>query len=123
MTPSFAAFDHELVREAAWIARCVGRAETPYTARALEDSLCLVLEPGPFERLLLENAPIARRWLSSCVARLAGSHARVIQLLGRSLPQQLARLLLDEAVDNKIRLPQRTLAPCWGSTARRSTRP
>lgn len=192
MTPSLGVGPrHELIREAAWIARCVGRAETaplresdlvalasyiqkrelkrgealflaggdatgvwviragavelsvgvsrarvvihvlwpgdvdgdiallqnmasPYTARALEDTLCLVFEPGPFERLLLENGPVARRWLSSCVARLAKSHARVVQLLGRSLPQQLARLLLDEAVDDKIRLPQRTLAAMLG---------
>lgn len=86
----------------------------PYTARALEETLCLVFEPGPFERLLLENPPVARRWLSSCVARLARSHARVVQLLGRTLHQQLARLLLDEAVDDKILLPQRTLAALLG---------
>ncbi len=87
---------------------------SPYTARALEDSVCLLLEPAAFERLLRENAPVSRRWLSSCVLRLGRSHARVVQLLGRSLPQQLARLLLDEAVDGKIRLPQRTLAAMLG---------
>lgn len=191
MTRSLGSLSPDLVREAAWIARCVGTAETaplgeadiaalasylqrrelkkrealflaggeatgvwvvrtgsvelsvgvgrarvvihvlwpgdvdgdiallqnmppPYTARALEESVCLLLEPGPFERLLLENAPIARRWLLSCTARLGRAHARVVQLLGRSLPQQLARLLLDEAVHGKVHLPQRTLAALLG---------
>jgi len=50
--------------------------------------------------------------------RLATSHERLIALLGRPLPAQLAGLLLDEADrDNDggvVRLPQRTLATMLG---------
>ena len=46
--------------------------------------------------------------------RLAVSQARIIGLLGRSLTEQVARLLLDEAVEDTVPLPQRTLAAMLG---------
>ncbi len=57
---------------------------------------------------------MSRRWLSSVAQRLATSHARLISLLGRPLVAQLAGLLLDEAEDGTIQLPQRTLAAMLG---------
>jgi CRP-like cAMP-binding protein len=47
--------------------------------------------------------------------RLATSQARILGLLGRSLTEQVARLLLDEAVDGTVPLPQRTLAAMLGA--------
>ncbi len=87
----------------------------PYTARAVEDTVCLFLDIRSFDRLLLEHPAVARRWLSSTAARIDRSQARILQLLGRSLPQQVARLLLDEAVDGRVSLPQRTLAAMLGA--------
>lgn len=55
-----------------------------------------------------------RRWLSSVAQRLAASQHRVIGLLGRSLTEQVAQLLLDEAMDKQVLLPQRTLAAMVG---------
>lgn len=52
--------------------------------------------------------------LSSIAARLARSHARMVALLGRPLAAQVARLLLDEAIDGIVRFPQRTLAAMLG---------
>jgi CRP/FNR family transcriptional regulator, cAMP and macrophage regulator len=86
----------------------------PYTARAVEDSDCLFLSAVAFERLLAERPAIARRWLSSVAARLAASQARLLGLLGGSLAEQAARLLLDEATDDVVPLPQRTLAAMLG---------
>ena len=86
----------------------------PYTARAMEDGDCLFLSAGSFERLLAERPAIARRWLSSVAARLASSQARLLGLLGGSLTEQAARLLLDEAADGVVTLPQRTLAAMLG---------
>src|SRR6266508_3098542 len=63
----------------------------PYTARAVADTQYLFLEERAFERLLREHPAVARRWLSSVAV-------------------QVARLLTDETVDGRIRLPQRTLA-------------
>jgi CRP-like cAMP-binding protein len=67
-----------------------------------------------FDRLLAEHPAIARRWLSSIATRLAGSHARIVALLGRPPVSQVARLLLDEVIDGIVRFPQRTLAAMLG---------
>ena len=87
----------------------------PYAARTVEHSRVLVLEAGRFEALLSEHPTVARRWLSSIAARVASSQARIMQLLGRSLVEQIARLLLDESVGAKVGLPQRTLAAMLGA--------
>lgn len=86
----------------------------PYTARALTEVTCLFLAKADFEALLATHPAIARRWLSSVATRLATSQTRILALLGRSLTEQLARLLLDEAVDAQVPLPQRTLAAMIG---------
>jgi CRP-like cAMP-binding protein len=88
--------------------------DMPYSARALEETACLFLPQGDFERMLAAHPGIARRWLSSVAERLAASQARIIGLLGRSLPQQVAALLLDEAAGGVVPLPQRTLAAMLG---------
>jgi CRP-like cAMP-binding protein len=86
----------------------------PYAARAVEDGSCLYLGRTAFENLLAEHSPVTRRWMSSVTQRLAASQARVVSLLGQPLVQQAARLLLDEADDFVVRLPQRTLAAMLG---------
>ena len=90
----------------------------PYAARAVDPVICLRLTSADFEGLLAQHPAIARRWLSSVAQRLATSHERLIALLGRPLPAQLAGLLLDEAdrdgEDAQVRLPQRTLAAMLG---------
>lgn len=86
----------------------------PYTARAATDVQYLFLSEGAFERLLRDNPTVARRWLSSVAARVASGHKRIVGLLGKSLPAQVARLLAEEAVDWRVGLPQRTLAAMLG---------
>jgi CRP-like cAMP-binding protein len=86
----------------------------PYTARAAFEARALFLEATAFERLLAEHPRVARRWMSSVATRVVRGQARILALLGKSLTAQVARLLTDEAVDGKIRLPQRTLAAMLG---------
>ncbi|MEB3033380.1 Crp/Fnr family transcriptional regulator [[Mycobacterium] nativiensis] len=86
----------------------------PYTARALTDTTCLCLDREAFERLLATRPAISRRWLSSVAQRVSTSQARLIGLLGRPLPAQLAQLLLDEAVEDRVELAQRTIAAMLG---------
>lgn len=86
----------------------------PYTAHALEDTTCLSLAGTDFERLLDTHVSIARRWLSSVAIRLTASQMRILGMLGRSLTEQVAQLLLDEAVDGHVPLAQRTLAAMLG---------
>lgn len=86
----------------------------PYTARALTDSSCLFLDRQAFDRLLATHPAISRRWLSSVAQRVSTSQARLIGLLGRPLSAQLAQLLLDEAVEARVELAQRTIAAMLG---------
>lgn len=86
----------------------------PYTAHALDEVTVLFLSAPDFEQLLGQRLTITRRWLSSVAERLAASQHRVIGLLGRSLTEQVAQLLLDEAVEDQVLLPQRTLAAMVG---------
>jgi CRP/FNR family transcriptional regulator, cAMP and macrophage regulator len=86
----------------------------PYTGRALSEVTCLFLARQGFEDLLATHLAIARRWLSSVAQRLAASQARILALLGGSLAAQAAQLLAEEAVDERVELPQRTLAAMLG---------
>lgn len=86
----------------------------PYSARTLETTKCLFLTAESFETLLHQHPKVARRWLSSVAARVSRGQARVMGLLGRSLTEQTARLLLDEQHDGRVPLPQRTLASMLG---------
>ncbi|UQA91103.1 Crp/Fnr family transcriptional regulator [Streptomyces halobius] len=87
----------------------------PYTTRALETGEFLHLSNADFDRVLQRHPAIARRWLTSISTRLAHSQARLTALLGGTLIQQTARLLLDEAADGAVHLPQRTLAAMLGA--------
>lgn len=91
----------------------------PYSARTMEDVRCLFIARNDFERLLAGRPQIARRWTSNVAGRLASSQERLIQLLGHSLTQKTSRLLMDEAFDNVISLPQRTISAMLA--ARRSS--
>lgn len=87
----------------------------PYTARALTEATCLHLATDAFERLLAERPAITRRWLSSVATRLATAQTRLLGLLGRSLPEQTAQLLCDEAADDgTVTLSQQILAAMLG---------
>lgn len=88
--------------------------DLPYSARAVDASQCLFLTSQAFEDLLRAHPTVARRWLSSVAARVSRGQERLMGLLGRSLTEQTARLLLDEAHDGRVPLPQRTLAAMLG---------
>lgn len=86
-----------------------------YTARTLSATQCLFLPKHDFDTVLTTHPEIARRWLSSVAQRVSAGQFRLIDLLGRPLPGQVAHLLLDEAVDGSVRVDQRTLAAMVGA--------
>ncbi|MCW4355860.1 Crp/Fnr family transcriptional regulator [Hoyosella sp. YIM 151337] len=86
----------------------------PYSAHALEDATLLFLEVRDFEDLLSQHPAVARRWLQTVAQRVATSQDRIIGLLGCGLVEQVARMLIDEAVDGVVELPQKTLAAMLG---------
>ncbi|MGW4096796.1 MULTISPECIES: Crp/Fnr family transcriptional regulator [unclassified Mycobacterium] len=85
-----------------------------YTARAIGDCTCLYLDRPTFDRLLTSHPNIARRWLSSVAQRVSAGQSRLVAMLGRPLPAQVAQILLDEAIDGSVPLTQRTLAAMLG---------
>jgi len=86
----------------------------PYSARAIETTRCLFLASDSFEALMRDHPTVARRWLSSVAARVARGQQRLVGLLGRSLTEQTTRLLLDEHINGRVLLPQRTFAAMLG---------
>jgi CRP/FNR family transcriptional regulator, cAMP and macrophage regulator len=89
-------------------------ADSPYTARAVDRSEMLFLPADGFEALLRDHPRLASWWLANALARLAKSRVRIVEVLGRTLHERVARLLVDEAVDESLRLPQKTLAEMLG---------
>lgn len=86
----------------------------PYETRANTATTCLLLRREDFEELLATHPQLARRWLTSVSQRLARSHSRLTSLLGQPLDVQVARLLLDESVDDVVALTQATVAALLG---------
>lgn len=86
----------------------------PFGAWAVEESVAVGLDRRSFETLISRDAPSALRWMSSIAGRLAHCQERVLQLLEPDLRHRLARVLLDEADDGCVRLPQATLAELIG---------
>lgn len=90
------------IRQAAWVARCVGRGEAAPLGPADVDALAATLPPADRPAVAVQ-----RRWETRDQPE---PHRR---LAGPSLTEQVARLLL-EAVDGDVPLPQRTLAAMLG---------
>lgn len=87
----------------------------PYSGEALEDSVCVRLDSELFERLFSHHPELARRWLIAVASRLAMSQHRLVDLLGVPLAQQVARVILDEAVDGELPYSQATVAALLGA--------
>ncbi|MFC1417707.1 Crp/Fnr family transcriptional regulator [Streptacidiphilus cavernicola] len=88
----------------------------PYTARAVGDLDTYFIHAPDFDALLSSHPAIARRWLTSVASRTTSSQTRIMDLLGATLTQQTARLLLTEADPDTstVRLPQRVLSAMLG---------
>jgi len=87
----------------------------PYSAEALEDSICHRLDNELFVKMFGQHPELARRWLTAVASRLATSQQRLVDLLGVPLAQQVARVILDEAVDGELPYSQATVAALLGA--------
>lgn len=88
----------------------------PYTARAVGELDTYFIPAGAFDTLLSSHPAISRRWLTSVASRTTSSQTRILDLLGATLTQQTARLLLAEAdaTTGTVHLPQRVLSAMLG---------
>ncbi|MDJ0497947.1 MAG: Crp/Fnr family transcriptional regulator [Acidimicrobiia bacterium] len=91
----------------------------PYisSARAITPVRAFRFERSRLIPLLIEHPVIAMRWLVACLGQLEATQQRVIRLMHRTVREQVAEVLLDEA-DNfgEIHLSQGSLADLLGAS-------
>ncbi|MCA1726998.1 MAG: Crp/Fnr family transcriptional regulator [Actinobacteria bacterium] len=93
------------------------RMTSPFSARALSEVVLLRLDDARIKNLLHTRPMIAERFLYSLASRLERMQRRLLQLTGRSLRAQVARLLIDEIDGDRGRLdlPQSMIAELLGA--------
>nr|MDJ0924064.1 Crp/Fnr family transcriptional regulator [Acidimicrobiia bacterium] len=124
--------DVELYRTRAAGRRVVGRVRAgavigdiamfqghPYisSAKAVTRVRAFRLERSRLLPLLIEHPVIAMRWLVAGLSQLAATQQRVIRLMHRTVREQVAEVLLDEADDyGEVHLSQSSLADLLGAS-------
>ncbi len=91
----------------------------PYhsSARAIEPVTALRLDRHRLIPLLIEHPVIALRWLVSGLDQLEQTQRRVLRLMHRTVIEQVADLLLDEAnARGEVRLSQAAIATLLGAS-------
>ncbi|MDP9069187.1 MAG: Crp/Fnr family transcriptional regulator [Actinomycetota bacterium] len=88
--------------------------QSPLTARCLERAEVWFLPADSYRRVVTTCPSLTLAWLCSLASRLCDSRTRILEILGGTLEQRLARLLLEESVDGVLRLPQQTAAQMLG---------
>ncbi len=91
----------------------------PYisSARAVSRVRAFRLERARLLPLLLEHPVIAMRWLVAGLSQLEATQQRVIRLMHRTVKEQVAEVLLDEADDfGEVHLSQSSLADLLGAS-------
>jgi CRP-like cAMP-binding protein len=93
--------------------------DEPYiqSARAVDRVTALRLPRDRLMPLLLERPVIALRWLVAGLSQLERTQRRVLGLMHRTVLEQVAGLLLDEADDrSEVRLSQSAIAGLLGAS-------
>lgn len=91
----------------------------PYhsSARAVDSVTALRLDRHRLLPLLMEHPMISLRWLVSGLDQLERTQRRVLRLMHRTVLQQVADLLLDEAdARGEVRLSQAAIATLLGAS-------
>jgi len=91
----------------------------PYasSARAISEVRAFRLERTRLIPLLIEHPVIAMRWLVAGLSQLEATQRRVIRLMHRTVREQVAEVLLDEADEyGEVHLSQSSLADLLGAS-------
>lgn len=86
----------------------------PVTARSLNPGEAWYADAGTFRSLLAGHPPLAVAWLRNVCARALEARDRTLDLVGGSLAERLAHLLLEESSGGRVELPQKTVAQLLG---------
>lgn len=88
----------------------------PYRACAVTEASCLFSSAADFDRMLRTNPKFLLRWTTKLAGRVARSQGRVVEMLGKSLKQQVARVLLHESHDGTFAFSQEMCAAMLGAS-------
>lgn len=88
---------------------------SPITVRVASGGVALFVESDALRSMLKSEAELTYLWLRGCAQRLQALRLRLIRLRGGSLPQVLAKLLLDEAAGDRVLLSQARMADMLGA--------
>lgn len=88
----------------------------PYRACAVTESSCLFSSASEFNSMLRANPTFLLRWTTKLAGRVARSQGRVVEMLGKTLKEQVARVLLHESHEGKFPFSQEMCAAMLGAS-------
>lgn len=83
-------------------------------ARTVDEIEALFVPAEDFGQLMQRHQSLCLAWLYSFARRLSSSRTRVLEVLGRGVPERVAVLLVQESFDGQLQLPQATIAQMLG---------
>jgi len=84
------------------------------TAHVGEEGTFLFIDTRSLRSLLEGHGDLSFLWLHNVATELKEARIRILQLLGADLAQSIARVLLNEAVEERVDLPQLAIAELLG---------
>lgn len=88
----------------------------PYRACAVTESSCLFSSASEFNSMLRTNPTFLLRWTTKLAGRVARSQGRVVEMLGKTLKEQVARVLLHESHERRFPFSQEMCAAMLGAS-------
>lgn len=88
----------------------------PYRACAVTEASCLFSPVDAFTGMLLNNPTFLLRWTTKLAGRVARSQGRVVEMLGKTLKEQVARVLLHESHEGRFPFSQEMCAAMLGAS-------
>lgn len=88
----------------------------PYRACAVTESSCLFISAPEFRKMLESNPSFLLRWTTKLAGRVSRAQGRVVEMLGKSLREQVGRVLLHESEDGVFAFSQEMCAAMLGAS-------
>ncbi|MBW3595631.1 MAG: Crp/Fnr family transcriptional regulator [Actinobacteria bacterium] len=92
------------------------RQPAPYRACAVTESSCLFMSANEFGQMLATNPKFLLRLATKLAGRVSRVQGRVVEMLGKSLTEQVARVLLHESHDGTFAFSQEMCAAMLGAS-------
>lgn len=88
----------------------------PYRACAVTETASLFSSVPDFNHMLQSNPKFLLRWTTKLAGRVARSQGRVVEMLGKNLKEQVARVLLHESHEGRFPFSQEMCAAMLGAS-------